>query len=197
MKEHKNPFPTVDIIIEITRKDGERGIILIERKNPPFGWAIPGGFVDYGETLEQAAEREAREETSLDVRLKRQMHSYSEPDRDPRHHTLQPHESQRRSRSGGPAACSCRRMVSRPSGELAEYVPPGAGPPEPPRQSATSEQQAMCVSPIQLLWCECPSVLRPSGSRSFLKVLIYWTMPTCYHSLQPRRSVACDRGGSG
>lgn len=88
MKEHKNPVPTVDIIIEITRHDGKKGIILIERKNPPYGWAIPGGFVDYGETLEQAAVREAKEETSLDIRLKRQMHSYSEPDRDPRLHTI-------------------------------------------------------------------------------------------------------------
>jgi ADP-ribose pyrophosphatase YjhB (NUDIX family) len=88
MKDHKNPVPTVDIIIEITRYDGKRGIILIERKNPPFGWAIPGGFVDYGESLEQAAVREAKEETSLDIRLKHQMHTYSEPDRDPRHHTI-------------------------------------------------------------------------------------------------------------
>jgi ADP-ribose pyrophosphatase YjhB (NUDIX family) len=88
MKEHKNPVPTVDIIIEIIGQDRKRGIVLIERKNPPFGWAIPGGFVDYGETLEQAAVREAKEETSLDIRLKRQMHSYSEPDRDPRLHTI-------------------------------------------------------------------------------------------------------------
>ena len=88
MKEHKNPVPTVDIIIEITRHDGKRGIVLIERKNPPFGWAIPGGFVDHGETLEQAAIREAKEETSLNIRLKHQMHTYSEPDRDPRQHTI-------------------------------------------------------------------------------------------------------------
>ena len=88
MKEHKNPVPTVDIIIEITRHDGKKGIILIDRKNPPFGWAIPGGFVDYGESLEQAAIREAKEETSLDIRLKRQMHTYSEPSRDPRQHTI-------------------------------------------------------------------------------------------------------------
>ncbi len=88
MKEHRNPVPTVDIIIEITRNDGKRGVVLIERKNPPFGWAIPGGFVDYGETLEQAAIREAKEETSLNIRLKHQMHTYSEPDRDPRQHTI-------------------------------------------------------------------------------------------------------------
>ena len=62
--------------------------MLIERKNPPDGWAIPGGFVDYGETLEEAAVREAREETGLSVRLKCQMHAYSEPERDPRLHTL-------------------------------------------------------------------------------------------------------------
>src|SRR5512143_183200 len=64
------------------------GIILIRRKNPPAGWALPGGFVDYGETLEDAAVREAKEETGLDVRLVRQFHSYSDPHRDPRQHTI-------------------------------------------------------------------------------------------------------------
>lgn len=82
--EPRNPFPTVDIIIEI----GGKGIILIKRKNPPYGWAIPGGFVDYGETLEEAAVREASEETSLKVALVRQFHVYSAPDRDPRQHTI-------------------------------------------------------------------------------------------------------------
>lgn len=82
--EPKNPFPTVDIIIEL----GGKGIVLIERKNPPYGWAIPGGFVDYGETLEYAAVREALEETSLSVALVRQFHVYSVPDRDPRQHTI-------------------------------------------------------------------------------------------------------------
>lgn len=82
-KEWKNPLPTVDIIIEI---DG--GVVLIERKNPPHGWALPGGFVDYGESLERAAVREAKEETSLDVKLVEQFHAYSDPGRDPRHHTI-------------------------------------------------------------------------------------------------------------
>ena len=82
--EYKNPVPTVDIIIEL--KDGK--IVLIRRKNPPFGWALPGGFVDYGESLEEAAIREAREETSLKVNLIRQLHTYSNPDRDPRRHTI-------------------------------------------------------------------------------------------------------------
>jgi ADP-ribose pyrophosphatase YjhB (NUDIX family) len=81
---YKNPFPTVDIIIEIRG----RGIVLIKRKNNPIGWAIPGGFVDYGESLEKAAVREALEETSLNVELIRQMHTYSDPERDPRHHTI-------------------------------------------------------------------------------------------------------------
>ena len=81
---HRNPVPTVDIIIELE----DRGIVLIKRKNPPHGWAIPGGFVDYGETLEQAAAREAKEETSLDVELVRQFHSYSDPSRDTRFHTI-------------------------------------------------------------------------------------------------------------
>ena len=81
---YRNPFPTVDIIIEIPR----RGIVLIKRKNKPLGWAIPGGFVDYGETLEAAAVREAFEETGLKVELVRQWHTYSDPKRDPRHHTI-------------------------------------------------------------------------------------------------------------
>ena len=83
MPEFKNPAPTVDIIIEM-----EQGIVLIERKNEPLGWAIPGGFVDYGESVEEAAVREAREETKLDVTLVRQFHVYSDPARDPRKHTL-------------------------------------------------------------------------------------------------------------
>jgi 8-oxo-dGTP diphosphatase len=62
--------------------------VLIERKNPPHGWALPGGFVDYGESLEKAAVREAKEETSLDVTLTEQFYTYSDPDRDPRHHTV-------------------------------------------------------------------------------------------------------------
>ena len=82
-QERKNPLPTVDIIIETGG-----GVVLIERKNPPHGWAIPGGFVDYGESLKRAAVREAREETSLDVRLVEQFHTYSDPRRDPRHHTI-------------------------------------------------------------------------------------------------------------
>jgi len=81
---YRNPTPTVDIIIEI---DGKH-IVLIMRKNEPVGWAIPGGFVDYGESLEEAAVREAKEETSLDVTLLGQMHTYSRPDRDPRQHTI-------------------------------------------------------------------------------------------------------------
>ena len=81
---YHNPIPTVDIIIEIESK----GIVLIKRKNPPYGWAIPGGFVDYGESLEEAAQREAKEETDLDVKSLRQFHTYSDPKRDPRHHSI-------------------------------------------------------------------------------------------------------------
>jgi ADP-ribose pyrophosphatase YjhB (NUDIX family) len=81
---YQNPIPTVDIIIEIESK----GIVLIKRKNPPYGWAIPGGFVDYGESLEKAAVREAKEETNLNVKLIRQFHTYSDPKRDPRHHSI-------------------------------------------------------------------------------------------------------------
>lgn len=88
MKKHKCPIPTVDIIIEIKRKNGQEGIILIKRKNPPHGWALPGGFVDIGESLEEAAVREAKEETSLDIKLRSQLHTYSDPKRDPRKHII-------------------------------------------------------------------------------------------------------------
>jgi 8-oxo-dGTP diphosphatase len=80
----RNPVPTVDIIIELP----DRGIVLIKRKNPPPGWALPGGFVDYGESVEAAAVREAHEETGLNVELIEQFHVYSDPQRDPRQHTL-------------------------------------------------------------------------------------------------------------
>lgn len=123
VNKYRNPFPTVDIIIEtdvehpednaalsgpaantatgvnphtrgITppRQTGDSkktpSIILIKRKNPPIGWALPGGFVDYGESLESAAKREAEEETSLRVELLYQLGAYSDPSRDPRHHTI-------------------------------------------------------------------------------------------------------------
>lgn len=82
-KKYRNPVPTVDIIIEV--KDG---VVLIERKNAPHGWAIPGGFVDYGESLEAAARREAKEETNLDVALTQLLYTYSNPHRDSRQHTI-------------------------------------------------------------------------------------------------------------
>ena len=88
IKGFRNPFPTVDIIIECETSKGERGIILIFRKKEPKLWAIPGGFVDYGESLEDAAVREAFEETSLKVKLIRQLHSYSDPKRDKRQHNI-------------------------------------------------------------------------------------------------------------
>lgn len=88
MKKNRNPVPTIDIIIELKKEDGQEGIVLIKRKNPPHGWALPGGFVDYGESLEEAAVREAKEETSLDIQLKSQLHTYSDPKRDPRLHTI-------------------------------------------------------------------------------------------------------------
>lgn len=83
MSDFRNPFPTVDIIIEI----GDQ-IVWIERGNEPHGWALPGGFVDRGESVEQAAVREAREETGLDVKLQQLLYVYSRPDRDPRQHNM-------------------------------------------------------------------------------------------------------------
>ena len=79
----KGPYVTVDIIIELPQ-----GIVLIERSNPPYGWALPGGFVDVGESLEQAAIRETKEETNLNLKNLRQFRAYSEPNRDPRFHTV-------------------------------------------------------------------------------------------------------------
>ena len=78
----RNPVPTVDIIIEISDR-----IVLIERKFPPYGWALPGGFVDYGESFEQAAVREALEETGIAVTDLHQFRTYSDPGRDTRMHT--------------------------------------------------------------------------------------------------------------
>ncbi len=87
VRDFRNPVPTVDIIIEVESKK-EKKIVLIKRKNTPVGWAIPGGYVDYGESLEESAVREAKEETSLDVELVRQFHSYSDPSRDERQHNI-------------------------------------------------------------------------------------------------------------
>jgi 8-oxo-dGTP diphosphatase len=87
MSKPVTPLLAADALIELINQPG-RPIVLIERKNPPYGWAIPGGFVDIGETLENAAVREAREETSLDVELKALLGIYSNPKRDPRGHTV-------------------------------------------------------------------------------------------------------------
>jgi 8-oxo-dGTP diphosphatase len=80
----RNPFPTVDVVLYWRGQ----GVLLIERRNAPHGWALPGGFIDYGESAEQAAVREAKEETGLAVRLTGIVGVYSDPQRDPRFHTL-------------------------------------------------------------------------------------------------------------
>lgn len=82
-KTYRNPIPTVDAILEING-----GIVLVKRKNPPYGWALPGGFVDYGETLEQAVRRELKEEVNLEIDNMYQLHTFSKPERDPRFHTI-------------------------------------------------------------------------------------------------------------
>lgn len=80
----RNPIPTVDCFIQLP----DDSLVLVLRKNPPLGWALPGGFVDVGERLEQAAIREAKEETGLDIELVEQFFTYSDPKRDKRKHTL-------------------------------------------------------------------------------------------------------------
>ena len=83
MTPQRNPVPTVDTIIEV-----RGGIVLVRRRYPPPGWALPGGFVEYGESTAAAAVREAREETGLAVSLTELFHVYSDPQRDPRRHTI-------------------------------------------------------------------------------------------------------------
>ncbi len=85
---YKNPEPTADVIIETEDEAGEPAVYLIRRKNFPPGWALPGGFVDYGETVEHAAVREAKEETGLEVELLYLLGVYSDPNRDPRGHRI-------------------------------------------------------------------------------------------------------------
>lgn len=87
MPRPRTPEIAVDIVIELADRPG-RPIVLIRRDNPPTGYSFPGGFVDIGETVERAAEREAREETGLDVRLGDLLGVYSDPGRDPRGHTV-------------------------------------------------------------------------------------------------------------
>lgn len=87
-KDYKCPSVAVDLIIQCQKSNGDGGYVLIERKNPPHGYALPGGFVDYGESTYDAAVREAKEEVSLDVCLQRQLFTYSHPNRDPRQHVV-------------------------------------------------------------------------------------------------------------
>jgi len=87
MSRPVTPLLAADIIIELVDLPA-RPIVLIKRKNPPYGWAIPGGFVDVGETVEQAACREMQEEVGLDVSITGLLGVYSRPDRDPRGHTV-------------------------------------------------------------------------------------------------------------
>jgi len=87
MARPRTPEVSVDLVIELEDRPG-RPVVLIRRGRPPHGHALPGGFVDIGETVEQAAVREAREETGLDVTLGGLLGVYSDPARDPRGHTV-------------------------------------------------------------------------------------------------------------
>jgi 8-oxo-dGTP diphosphatase len=109
MAEYRNPKPTVDAVIELS---GER-VVLIRRKNPPIGWALPGGFVDEGERLDHACVREAKEETGLDVTLLTQLFTYSDPARDPRQHTLSTvfHATAQGEPAGGDDAAEARAFA--------------------------------------------------------------------------------------
>jgi ADP-ribose pyrophosphatase YjhB (NUDIX family) len=83
LQGYRNPFPTTDVVVIRTGR-----VLLIRRRNPPHGWALPGGFIDYGESAEVAAARELREETGLDVVSLQLLGVYSAPGRDPRFHTV-------------------------------------------------------------------------------------------------------------
>jgi len=86
--EIKTPLLAVDVIIRLWEGESFRGIVLIERKNDPKGFALPGGFVEVGESVERAGIREMKEETGLDVKISRLLGVYSEPERDPRGHVV-------------------------------------------------------------------------------------------------------------
>ncbi len=88
MRAYRNPFPTVDVVIELGGRGEPGPVVLIERAGEPRGWALPGGFVDYGESVERAARREAAEETGLEVELVALLGVYSDPRRDQRQHNL-------------------------------------------------------------------------------------------------------------
>ena len=88
VETYVNPIPTVDAVIEMKGSDGKSGVVLIFRKNEPRKWALPGGFIEYAESAEDAVVREAKEETGLDIEDVLQFRTYSDPERDPRHHTI-------------------------------------------------------------------------------------------------------------
>lgn len=88
-KVYRNPVPATDVVIELYEESGRyKGIVFIERKNPPYGIALPGGFHEYGLSAEENVTKEAKEETGLDIQLVNQLGLYSDPDRDPRKHII-------------------------------------------------------------------------------------------------------------
>ena len=125
---------------------GVRGVVLIERKNPPPGWALPGGFVDYGETLEAAAVREAREETSLDVELVGQLGAYSDPSRDPRFHTI---STVFLARATGDPRGRRRRQVGHRLRSPRPEPPSRLRPPEDPRRLSRIQEREPCDTDVR------------------------------------------------
>ena len=218
MAEYRNPSPTVDVVILLP---GDR-VVLVERRNPPPGWAIPGGFVDEGETVEAAAIREAREETGLDVRLEALLHVYSDPRRDPRKHTLsavfvgradgEPRggdDAARRGRLPLGRAPGAARLRSRRDPRRRPALPPDRSPPTPmndPAPLGATERAALLGiargTVLHLLGAAAPPALPTAGplapaARRLRDAPRRRRAARLHRHLRAPRLARPDRGGDG